>query len=329
MKILYSGYRDSRHSESGGYDRIIRHPETSCVLLKEHFPLGSIKIESHWARIPLMMLDIATRFLRYRYDVTHLFYGEISMLFFLPYLRSKRHKIVITLHLDLSTMRFPALFLKLLRRFDGVVVLSNEHRQQLKQLYGIDSVFIPHGFSNPRFVEKRVADKRGVVISDEKINVAVIGKMYRDFSLLHRVVAEINDNRFHFHLIGVAIDEVKELELSENVSIYRRLDDDEYYSLLAACDYNFMPLTFATANNTLLEAQSLGVKSILPRISGISDYAAPEPLNLYYDAEVDLIGLFRTLDKSKRSSSLVEYMQRFDWSRVYRQLSDYYSTLFE
>ena len=45
----------------------------------------------------------------------------------------------------------------------------------------------------------------------------------------------------------------------KNAITYDWVDDNVYYTLLSKCDYNFLPLAFATANNTLLEAQFLGI----------------------------------------------------------------------
>ena len=70
-----------------------------------------------------------------------------------------------------------------------------------------------------------------------------------------------------FHAVGQCSDWKKRMSSMENITVYPFLSDD-YYSLLSKCDYNFLPLTFATANNALLEAQALGITSILPKISG-------------------------------------------------------------
>jgi glycosyltransferase involved in cell wall biosynthesis len=113
------------------------------------------------------------------------------------------------------------------------------------------------------------------------------------------------------------------------VFVWDRLTDNEYFSLLSQCDYNFLPLTYATFNNALLEAQSLGIKSIIPNIDGVTDYASQEEgANLYYNKKDDLQNIIRNLKKEEPSDLLKEYSKKFLWTNIYKQLSVFYNGLF-
>ena len=90
-----------------------------------------------------------------------------------------------------------------------------------------------------------------------------------------------------------------------------------------------MPLTFATANNALLESQFLGVRSILPRITGIEDYAAPAPLNDYYGTWEELEDVLNNLRKQDINRSIQLFSEKFLWENVYEQLECYYKTLLD
>lgn len=329
MNVLYSGFRDPSHSINGGYDKITAIRLTKKILLSENYLFGKCKFKTHIMRIPVTFLDIHTRILRRRYDITHLFYGEITMIFFLPYFKSKKHKTVITVHLDVEKRRYPKLFIWLLRFFDGIIVLSSQQKNYLENKYNIKSTFIPHGFSTPQFTICMPRDVEGNLMSKDKINIITVGENYRDFATLKYVVNKLENNgKYQFHLVGIP-DFIKgELSRCANVSIYPRLSDNEYYSLISKADYGFLPLLFATANNTLLEYQYLNLPSILPDIDGVSDYAAPEPLNYFYSDKEHLINIILSLNKSDKTEELSSFAQKhFDWDKIYEKLIVFYDSL--
>lgn len=328
MKILYSGFIDPSHSAFGGYHNIINFPVDSKILLSENYPLGKIDKKYHLRKIPLWLLDFHTRILRKEYSITHLFYGEITMCPFIGYKKSKTHKTVITLHLDIEKQHLHSFFIKSLRNFDGIIVLSSQQQKYYKEKYNIDTTFIPHGFDTPKFSFKIAKDKNGLTLNPKIINLITCGKNYRDYVLLEKTIKHYsNNNQIHFHIVGAPSEVKIKLMNEHNVSVYDRLTDDEYYSLIQSCDYAFLPVTFATANNALLEAQALGIRSILPNISGILDYAAPRPLNLFYSSFDTLIGIIDDLNKTKPSQELIKYSMKFHWSNIFRELKQFYENL--
>lgn len=325
MKILYSGFRDKNHSSAGGYDKIINYPKSTYVS-DQDVPLGYISAGERGKSINLLFLDIYTRLLRYRYDIVHFFYGD-NILF--PYLKLKKHKIVATIHLDIEKhKRMHSLFIKSLRSIDGVIVLSSEQEKSFKEKYNINATFIPHGFSKPIF--KECAFSKFPYLRDENINIFFSGTNYRDFDVLIKSIEYTNQNHpnIFFHIVGQKdIYLINKLKGYKNTYCYSRLSDDEYFTLLSNCDYNFLPLTFSTANNALLEAQFLGIKSILPNISGINDYAAPFPMNIFYDNITNLNFIWSALHKNSKSVELIEYASQFLWDNIYHRLELYYRNL--
>ena len=328
MKILYSGYKDPGHSKFGGYDKIAQYDKSanSKNLVVEDYWLGD-HFGSHIMRIPFTLLDLHTRWLRWKYDITHLYYGEITMLGCLPYLKSKKHKTVITLHLDIEKRRLPKLFVWILRHFDGIIVLSSQQQAYLRDKYNLNSSFIPHGFIKPLYDEKMPIDVNGTKFEKEFINIVVIGQNYRDFVTLKKIIDYSRKYSNIVYLVGIPRSEKDKLYGQENVRIYPRLNNDEFYTILSNCDYNFLPLTFATANNTLLEAQFLDVTSILPRIAGIEDYAAPEPYNLYYDSFESLKRIVDKLKKNNPDGCLSDFAEQFSWENIYDKLTTFYTSL--
>lgn len=242
----------------------------------------------------------------------------------LPVIKSKKHKNVITIHLNIEeNKRNSKLFFENLKRFDAIIVLSSNQKMILKDKFGIDSIFIPHGFNTPVF--KQISS----VINSSFINIFFSGTNYRDLNTLFKIIDFCSSKRkdIKFHVIGQTSSIKSSLTNKDNVICYNRICDDEYYSILSLCDYNFLPLTFATANNALLEAEFLGITSIIPSISGISDYAASSPLNIFYNSIEELENIFFSLTKRPSSYKLKKYATRFLWCNIYKQLANVYKQL--
>lgn len=320
MKILYVGYRDKNHSSAGGYDQIINNPGTA-QLLGENVPFGFIPVGKRGKFLNLFFLNLYSRFLIKKYDVTHFFYGEMLK----TYRRKPNNKIVATIHMriDKGNKKSKKL-LSNLSKADGVISLSSMQAKVLREEFGINAHFIPHGFNTPEFKYKNM------ITDNKKINIVVSGKNYRDTKTLYSIVeyCDIKRKDIIFHLLGQPIYVKDYLKAKSNVICYPRLNDDDYYSLIKDCDFNFLPLTYATANNALLEASFLGVKSIIPNIDGILDYAAPEPTSIFYSTNNDLINIFNSLQKKDyNEEDIISYARKFLWENVYNQLEKFYKTL--
>ena len=325
MNVLYSGYRDSNHSVFGGYDKICQYPGAK-TLWDYQVPFGFIPVGVRGKRINLFFLDIATRCLRNKYDLVHIFYGD-SMLFF-PYQHKRNTKIVATIHMDVTNIDTKISYIKSLRSLDGVVVLSSSQEKYLKTTYDIKAKFIPHGFITPDYKQTLLKSKQLSCFNKNNINIFYSGTNYRDFPMFCEIVNHCKDNpNFVFHAVGQSRQNKSMLQNNENVICYDRLCNDDYFSLLSECDWNFLPLTFATANNTLLEASFLGIRSILPLISGINDYAAPEPLNKFYSCKDELVQIFSNLCKSSKSDEIIQYSKKYEWDSVFTQLEKYYQEI--
>lgn len=326
MNVLYSGFIDPNHSAFGGYHNIIYYPNCKKVLLMQNYFLGKLPSKYKLRRIPARLLDLDTRRQRHKYDITHLFYGEMTMIPYIPYRKDPQHKTVITLHVDVEEHWCYKYFIKNLKSFDGIIVLSTQQQEYYKNKHGIETTFIPHGFNTPVFKFKLPKDIKGNIIDTNHINLITSGKNYRDFETLSKVIDRFKDNsRFIFHLVGTPADIKTQLTSYPNVKIYPRINNDEYYSLIKSCDYGFLPVTFATANNALLETQAIGIKSILPRIPGILDYAAKE--NIFYNDYENLINIIDHLPKSSISDEILSHAQKFRWENIYHQLDKFYSDL--
>lgn len=314
MKILYAGYRDHNHSKYGGYDYIRYYPE-AVYLDAATLPLGHIPAGKRGKRLNLMVLDYFARKEKNFFDIIHFFYGDVCL--FKPKPKESFAKFISTIHLKSEILSKSKL--NILKSHDGVIALSTSETDRLKEL-GVNSYFIPHGFPMPLF-EKKVCDNLDVNF----INVFYSGMNYRDFDTFYKIARYCLEKKLfiRFYAVGQSPYNKEKLKGLSNVVICPRLEDDAYYSLLSQCDYNFLPLTFATANNALLEAQALGIISIIPKITGITDYAECEH-NLFYSSYDDIVALFDNLSKSVINNNLSEFSKSFLWENIYSQLKRVY-----
>lgn len=315
MKILFAGYRDERHSKFGGYDYIAAFPN-SIYLNACDVPFGFIPVGKRGKGINLRFLYLKSMLMKSRFDVVHYFYGDFMLFGKLP--RKGNTKFFTTIHM--RSKDFSEKKLEILRQFDGVISLSSSEKKNLES-HGVKAYFIPHGFNKPSY--KKV-DYAG--FDDSRINIFYSGTNYRDFDMFLKAVEYCKSSKqnIHFYAVGQSAENKLKLACHENVTVCKRLDDDEYYSLLNSCDYNFLPLTFATANNALLESQAFGKISILPDIDGIQDYADHNN-NLLYKNFESLAKILDSVRKESTCSDLMLFAQKFSWNEIYKILEDIYN----
>lgn len=320
MKILYVGYRDPLHSSCGGYHKIASYPHCN-YLNSRNLPFGFIPVGKRGCRLNLICMDFLGRMQKNRYDIIHYFYGDMVLKHPVP--KKRKAKFVTTVHLNANLLTEKQF--DVLKTFDGVVCLSTEQTCYLREK-GLNAVYIPHGFDRIIFSDtgKSFIDSG---FNREKINIFFSGMNYRDFDTFCTIVSYISDNpNVVFHAVGQSSENKEILSSFKNVVVYERLSDDDYYSLLNLCDYSFLPLLFATANNSLFEAQGSGITSIIPNIPGITDYADIENNYLYNDLE-DLKNFFSKITKKHKNPFLIDYSEKFSWDAVYQLLEKFYRTL--
>lgn len=324
MTVLFSGFRDERHSKYGGYDWIRFYPRAD-YLSDQDVALNYLRIGQRGKFINLYLLDKKTRKMAKKYDIVHYFYGDLTL--FSPFHNNKTYKVISTIHCDTNKLeKHHHNIIKCIKSLDAIIVLNSRQCEDLRSKYGINAFYIPHGFNRPIFTFVRPE----IYLQDfdsDKINIVSIGRQYRDYKLLHNAIKYLEHNdKCHFYLLGLKNEEKEKFSKCINVTVCNRLDDDKYYSLIKSCDYSFLPLTFATANNTLMESQYLGVKMILPKISGVSDYACDQE-NLFYLNEQDVFNIFDTIIKQKKSTVLEQYAEKYSWQSVYAQLEVLYRNI--
>lgn len=320
MKVLFIGNEIMSHTSNGGYIHIRNYPKADFLDVASICPLFW-KMGKPFKFLNYILAVRKACELSKEYDIVHSIYEDN---YCFPLFYKCRCKSVGTIHLDITGNCNPIrkfILNKVLPKLDYIIILSNEQKVKLNNL-GYKCDFIPHGFVNPKFTPVNLQDYN-VPFDESKINIFFSGNTYRDLDTLELAISKTQGrNDVIFHILSQKGESKYRFMRYKNVVAYDRIDDNTYYTLLSKCDYNFLPLTFATANNTLLEAQFLGIVSILPNIGGILDYASKD--NLFYATHSDLLDILYKIHKILPSEEILKYSNNFSWENTYERLERKY-----
>lgn len=326
MKILYITGTIADHTGSGGYGHIKDFPNAEYIDVAKANKMFW-KMGKPFKFLNYIIADWIACKQSKNFDVVHCVYEDN---YFFPFVFKCHCKAVGTVHLDINgnyNLIKKLILKKCLKKLDKIIVLSKEQEHIMRQ-FGFSCNYIPHGYDTPNFTIMNLKEK-GISLDENKVNVFFSGTTYRDLDSLEKVILHCQ-NRIDmvFHILSQKGKNRERFNKLSNVLLYDRLDDDAYFTLLYKCDYVFLPLTFSTANNTLLEAHTLGKVSILPKSGGIMDYASP--FDILYESVDEVCNWFdaaRKVDVSI-SAKVMEFSREYSWKSVYKKLETVYSSLF-
>lgn len=320
MRVLFIGNEITSHTSSGGYIHIRKFPGADFLDVATVCPLFWRMGKPFKFLNYILAVRKACR-LSKKYDIVHSIYEDN---YYFPLFYKCRCKSVGTVHLDVTGNYNPIrkfLLNRVLRKLDYIITLSNEQKTRMSNL-GYRCDFIPHGFIRPEFspVDLGLCN---IPFDESKLNIFFSGNTYRDLDTLEMAISKTQDREdVVFHVLSQKGESKHRFMRYKNVVAYDRVEDDVYYTLLSRCDYNFLPLTFATANNTLLEAQFLGITSILPALGGIMDYASKE--NLFYNSHAELLDILHRIQKMPTSDAILKHADKYNWENIYKLLEKKY-----
>lgn len=323
MKILFIGNEITSHTSAGGYIHITKFPNADFLDVASICPLFW-KMGKPFKFLNYILAVRKACKLSNKYDIIHSIYEDN---YYFPLFYKCKCKSVGTVHLDITGDYNPIrkfLLNKVLCKLNYIITLSNEQKSKMKNL-GYNCDFIPHGFIKPEFIPVDL-NLHNIPFNELKINIFFSGNTYRDLDTLEEAIVKTqNRAEIIFHVLSQKGESKHRFMHYKNVIVYDRIEDDVYYTLLSKCDYNFLPLTFATANNTLLEAQFMGITSILPNIEGIMDYASKE--NLFYSSHNELLDIFHRIQKTFPSEEIKRHANKYNWEKIYIQLEKTYKDI--
>ncbi|HEY6873543.1 MAG TPA: glycosyltransferase, partial [Geobacteraceae bacterium] len=209
---------------------------------------------------------------------------------------------------------------------DTIITLSLDQALNLRKVFPRKQVhFVPHGLDMaiPAQEDEMFGKRR------EQLKIVVVGSNYRNFDMLERIVDTRASRRATFHLVGLDDKNRKRFQGVTGVVCHDRLNSEQYEDLLRSSFVMALPLTFATANNALLEAHKFCLPSLCSDIPGVTDYATGS--TLFFDQPAAFWRVFDQLAQLNSSAYREmcvrihrEACARFSWEKVRQQIEDYY-----
>lgn len=282
MKIIKTkilGFHCYNHSKNSGYDKLA-YFGNSEYFNADTWRISRINFDSPLRWIFNIAFEITSIIKSRNVNLVHFIYPELHFLF-APFFINKRVVKVGTLHLDLEWIknvksqryRGIKLFLKRIRykslsKLDGIIVLSKDTLQDTKILFpNSEVVYIPHGIIDNSYYFRPINQI-------DSIDILIVGSNYRDINFIQGLLEKcLNESKnWKFHYIGANREIKSILSGFSNLKICPFLCEEEYLEKLANAHLLLLPLTFATANNALLEAYSVGTQVLVSDILGVKDY---------------------------------------------------------
>ncbi|TDO07894.1 glycosyltransferase involved in cell wall biosynthesis [Mycobacterium sp. BK086] len=334
-RVLYSGFHYLHLNPGSGYDQVVADPRD--YVSGENLPFAD-RLESTRPRhLNFLLLDLLTIVRGLRYDAVHYFHPEATAYVSPWILRLLGKRIVYTVHLDDTQWFGPTRSTHhRIKQFSlgaahVVVALSSQQREVFSRLLPNAEVeFVPHGFTFTQDGEPSVElfEKR----SREPRRLIVVGANYRDFDMVEQIAAQRGSRSVQISLVGM--DEATRDRFAEHTGVvcHPRLDAQSYNTLMRESFALLLPLTFATANNALLEAYNCYLPALLSRIDGVTDYVADGDRLLFSSPEefwskYDALAALGPEELRAYSIALHDAARdRFSWPTVRVDLAKLYAT---
>lgn len=330
--ILVAGFRFLHHSDSSGYHHLPKYLPCEFVDAN-NFLFGDSEFSTFKRRINLGVFELLLKHKVKGSRVVHYIYPEDHLVFSVPP-ENKGTISVATIHLDESWLDPTNNAKKMLinkrreafARLNGIVTLSSAQEKKVKAIFPNAKVkFIPHGVVP--------LGKYGEVRFDGEFKIVVVGSNYRDHDAFFDIA--YHSKKLHpnwsFHLIGVGKKWKDTAKNYNNVIVYPYLDENSYFKVIQESHVNLLPVSYATANNALLEAHSLGVPTLATDIEGIRDYTTSQ--TILYKGTNDAIKKLEQLESysPEKHNSLREAIKdeakQFYWENISMKMMEFYKEL--
>ncbi len=345
MHVICLSKRWEHHTESGGYDRLGWEIAESIVTRCEVSGFWRRAVRLWWRRQSnsreylmdyhyedwLAELSLLVKSRLRRPDIVHVLYGDeqldllLRKRWFLPC------PIVSTFHLPSRRVaeRFEKRQRDELRRLDGAIVVSSAQLPAFRDWLGAEKVvFIPHGIDIHTFRPAPSHDTGNV------LRLAFVGSHMRDFALTHRVIdrCQAEKLRVQFEIV-TSSNTVGHFTGCGATNIRGAISEGQLIALYQSADALFLPVTDATANNSILESLACGTPIITTDVGGMRDYVDASCGWLLPPGDVDAaMGLLHCLVRDRsplisRREAARKQAEKFSWERVIQRCFDAYKDL--
>lgn len=341
--------RWDHHTQSGGYDRLAHYTKGGIIkteeipflkanergvvkqLLKWVVP-GSVYSNHYHFKDLFAEKKLIRRVQREYADLVHAFYAEDQLNVLLSGRQSLNAALVGTFHLPMESHFMHKLKkegkLKRYGVLDAIITLSSATVEVLKRETENSNVFfVPHGIDTQTFIPGN--NSRGGAM--KSFNILTVGRHSRDWDTYVKVIDACRDLTPEITFSAVVPENISErLSKYECVTTYTSIGEEKLIELYRQADLLYMPLTYATANNSILEAMACGTPVLSTNTGGIPDYVDKESGWLVPQGGTrETVELVRILSESPEKIRIASVAARknslrFDWKDVAAQVEEIY-----
>ena len=333
-RILVAGFRFPHHSKSSGYHQLASYlPGDYAAADKLPFWDQAFKL-SYLRKAYFGLFEAYLAGVTRRYDIIHYLYPENHLIWSIP--GNGQCISVVTVHLDLGWMksdhpapgRWSGMKKRMFSRVNGLITLSRNQIPDLQRLFPHTQVrFIPHG------IVPRLHTGVKCKVPGPEFRIVTVGSNYRDFTVLKELIqyAAVNRQKWKFDVVGAPERIQQEIKGMPNTQVLNNIDERYYQKILDAARIHFLPVTYATANNALLEAHLAGLPSLCSDVNGINDYALPTTYKFGTMRElIHALDFYERMDASNYNQIRERTKQgasRFYWQNIADEVIDFYREL--
>jgi glycosyltransferase involved in cell wall biosynthesis len=205
-------------------------------------------------------------------------------------------------------LKYHLLQRRALRNAASIACVSTNLLAAIPQRYRSKARFIPHGvdtdFWDPALASAAIDNY-----------ILCVGAHGLDRTLLTKIIRA--NPTCQFVIVGLN----PQLEPSQNTRYLYNISDEELRDLYARAALLIRPLEFATANNSVLEALSMGKTIVASRIPGITDYLT-EKTGIFIDTLPNLsLNDIKPINPNLIRQSAID---SFSWQKVLSEYSKLY-----
>jgi glycosyltransferase involved in cell wall biosynthesis len=205
------------------------------------------------------------------YDIVHALYPEPGLF------PSFKHNTVASVHL-ISDIKKKDIWWKydtliqrqVYKRAKSSITVSSNLKDILENKYHIkNAVYIPHGVDTKHFSPEPLVTREKERLLDGKFDFLCLtsGLMGTRSENIFEIAKQLPEVLF----IGIGFGK-SHTALPLNVKLLSHISEDELKGLYNCADLFIKPVQFATANNSILEAMSMGKAIVTNAIPGVLDY---------------------------------------------------------
>lgn len=342
LLVTHHWNTNTHHSYYSGYQRLAyylakdNHVELITIGKKSETKIES-NIVVHYIRAPKKDYFFLKRLIfsyrakqkskKLNIDIIHILYTDCGFFF------NNKDSFVNTLHLAPGIKKTNSILEKiyLILRFfiiDSTVIKRSKKTVTVSKnlisfakKYSNEVIYIPHGIDT-NFWKNDIMDKINNYYNYDKI-VLCVGSHGLDYESFENSV--IHFPQYQFIFVGKNYPNVA----VNNLIIKSNISDDELKHLYSIADIFYRPITFATANNSILEAMAMGKKIVTLETEGISDYLNEDLAYLSKSKEDYNNLILKALNDNNKKSDAAqkEVRLKFSWEGVAINLTNFYTLI--